>query len=234
MIDTSDVQTYLIISKKNFIIYLFDKQKLKTLYYQKLELENKTNDLDLDNLNNFLNENIFKIEKLVENFVKNIFVYLETEDILNINISLKKKIYEKKLQVNFLENLLVEAKELIQENYYNHNITHMIINKYIFNGKSYNNFISDLNADNLSLEINFKCLQKKLLLKISDILNKYHIEIDRFLDLKYTNSLFPDENVDLVKNCYKVLDGFNENEVNLVPKNIKKTGFFEKFFQLFS
>ena len=110
----------------------------------------------------------------------------------------------------------------------------MIINKYILNGKSYKNFISDLNADNLSLEINFKCLQKKLLLKISDILNKYHIEIDRFLDLHYTNSLFSDENVDLVKNCYKVLDGFNENEVNLVPKNIKKTGFFEKFFQLFS
>ena len=202
MIDTSDVQTDLIKSKKNFIIYFFDKQKLKTLYYQKLELE-KTNDLDLDNLNNFLNQNIFKIEKLVENFVKNIFVYLETEDILNINISLKKKIYEKKLQVNFLENLLVEAKELIQENYYNYNITHMIINKYILNGKSYKNFISDLNADNLSLEINFKCLQKKLLLKISDILNKYHIEIDRFLDLKYTNSLFPNENVDLVKNCYK-------------------------------
>ena len=65
MIDTSDVQTYLIISKKNFIIYLFNKQKLKTLYYQKLEYENKTNNLDLDNLNNFLNENIFKIEKLV-------------------------------------------------------------------------------------------------------------------------------------------------------------------------
>ena len=234
MIDTSDVQTYLIISKKNFIIYLFNKQKLKTLYYQKLEYENKTNNLDLDNLNNFLNENIFKIEKLVENFVKNIFVYLETEDILNINISLKKKIYEKKLQVNFLENLLVEAKELIQDNYQNYKIAHMVINKYILNGKSYKNFISDLDSDNLSLEINFKCLQKKLLLKITDILNKYHIEIDRFLDLKYTNSLFPDENVDLVKNCYKVLDGFNENEVNLVPKNIKKTGFFEKFFQLFS
>ena len=234
MIDTSDVQTYLIISKKNFIIYLFNKQKLKTLYYQKLEYENKTNNLDLDNLNNFLNENIFKIEKLVGNFVKNIFIYVETEDILNINISFKKKIYEKKLQVNFLENLLVEAKELIQDNYHNYKIAHMVINKYILNGKSYKNLISDLDTDNLSLEINFKCLQKNLLLKITHILNKYHIEIDRFLDLKYTNNLFPDENVDLVKKCYKVLDGFNENEVNLVPKNIKKTGFFEKFFQLFS
>ena len=234
MIDTSDVQTYLIISKKIFIIYLFDKRKLKTLYYQKLEYENKTNNLDLDNLNNFLNENIFKIEKLIGNFIKNIFIYLETEDIFNINISLKKKNYEKKLQVNFLENLLVEAKDLIQENYHNYKIAHMVINKYILNGKSYTNFIRDLDADNLSLEINFKCLHKNLLLKITHILNKYHIEIDRFLDLKYTNNLFPDENVDLVKKCYKVLDGFNENEVNLVPKNIKKTGFFEKFFQLFS
>ena len=233
MIDTSDVQTYLIISKKNFIIYLFDKQKLKTLYYQKLELENKTNDLNLDNLNNFLNENIFKIEKLVGNFVKNIFIYVETEDILNINIRLKKKIYEKKLQVNFLENLLVEAKELIQDNYHNYKIAHMVINKYILNGKIYTNFISDLDADNLSLEINFKCLHKNLLLKITHILDKYHIEIDRFLDLKYTNSLFPDENVDLVKNCYKALYGFNENEVNLVPKNIKKLVFL-RIFSTFS
>ena len=33
---------------------------------------------------------------------------------------------------------------------------------------------------------------------------------------------------------YKIKDGFNENEVKLVPKNINKRGFFEKFFQLFS
>ena len=141
---------------------------------------------------------------------------------------MKKKIYEKKLQVNFLENLLVEAKELIQDNYQNYKIAHMVINKYILNGKSYKNLIRDLDTDNLSLEINFKCLQKNLLLKITHILNKYHIEIDRFLDLKYTNNLFPDEKVDLVK-MLQVLDGFNENEVNLVPKNIKKTGFFEVF-----
>ena len=54
------------------------------------------------------------------------------------------------------------------------------------------------------------------------------------LDLKYINSLFPDENDDPVLRFYKVLEGYNQNEVNLVPNNIKKTGFFEKFFQLFS
>jgi hypothetical protein len=234
MIDVSGVQTYLIISKKNFAIYLFDKKKLKTLYYQKLDLENKINDLDLESLNNFLNENIFKIEKLIGNFIKNIFIYLETEDIFNINISLKKKSYEKKLQVNFLENLLVEAKDLIQENYDKYKITHMVINKYIINGKIYSNFISNQDAENLGLEINFKCFHKNLLLQITHILDKYHIEIDRFLDLKYVNSSFPDENINPVIRYYKILDGFNQNEINLVPKNIKKIGFFEKFFQLFS
>ena len=97
MIEVSQVQTYLIISKKNFTIYLFNKEKLKTLYFQKLDLENENNHLDFDNLNNFLNENIFKIEKLIGNFIKNIFIYLETEDIFNINIGLKKNNYEKKL-----------------------------------------------------------------------------------------------------------------------------------------
>ncbi len=32
---------------------------------------------------------------------------------------------------------------------------------------------------------------------------------------------------------YKVRNGFNANEAVIVPKNSKKTGFFEKFFQLF-
>ena len=234
MIEISEIQTYLIISKKNYIIYLFDREKLETLYYQKLDLENKIDDLDIDNLNNFLNENIFKIERLIGSFVKNIFIYLETEDVFNVNISMKKKNYEKKLQLNFVENLLVEAKDLIQENYKKYKIAHILINKYIINGKSYPHFISDLDVENLCLEINFKCFHQNLLIQITHILDKYHIEIDRFLDLKYINTLFLDENVDPVIKFYKVLDGFNQNEVNLVPKNIKKTGFFEKFFQLFN
>ena len=33
---------------------------------------------------------------------------------------------------------------------------------------------------------------------------------------------------------YKIQAGINDNEVKLIPKNVKKDGFFEKFFQLFS
>ena len=34
--------------------------------------------------------------------------------------------------------------------------------------------------------------------------------------------------------AHKILNGHNPKEVMVVPKNIKKMGFFEKFFQLFS
>ena len=33
---------------------------------------------------------------------------------------------------------------------------------------------------------------------------------------------------------FEIINGINENEVNLVPKNTINKGFFEKFFQLFS
>ena len=34
--------------------------------------------------------------------------------------------------------------------------------------------------------------------------------------------------------AYKLKNGLNDNEVILIPKNVKNKGFFEKFFQLFS
>tara|TARA_B100000963_G_scaffold344461_1_gene347335 strand:- start:686 stop:1390 length:705 start_codon:yes stop_codon:yes gene_type:complete len=233
MIDTLEVQTYLVISKTSFIIYLFEIEKSKTLYYQKLDSENKIDNIDLDNLDNFLNENIFKIERLIGKFIKNIYIVLETENIFDISLGLKKKNYEKKLKENFLKNLLIESKDLLQENHNKYKILHMVINKYIINNNIYFNFIKDLNTDYLCIEINFKCLHENAIFEITNILDRYHIKIDKFLDLKYINDLFLDKDIDPSQKYHQVLNGFNENEINLVPKNNNKIGFFEKFFQLF-
>ena len=43
-----------------------------------------------------------------------------------------------------------------------------------------------------------------------------------------------EDNSELSEMASKIKDGFNNNEVILVPKNIENKGFFEKFFQLFS
>ena len=66
------------------------------------------------------------------------------------------------------------------------------------------------------------------------MLEKYQIKIDRLFEKKYIKNFFEEENLDLSLIAFKIQSGHNKNEINLVPKSMKKRGFFEKFFQLFS
>ena len=70
MIEELEFETYLFISINKFEIYLFDKKKLKNLYKEKFNFENNSENLNLITLTKFLDENIFKIERLIGNFIK--------------------------------------------------------------------------------------------------------------------------------------------------------------------
>ena len=56
----------------------------------------------------------------------------------------------------------------------------------------------------------------------------------QLFEKKYIKSFFEDQNLDLSLIAFKIQSGHNQYEISLVPKNSKKRGFFEKFFQLFS
>ena len=233
MTEELQIDTYLTISKNKFGIYLLDKKKMNTLYKEELNLENKVDDLELKNLSNFLDDNIFKVEKLLGKFVNNIFVAIDAGKILNVNMGLKKN-YDQGINLKILESLLIEAKDLFKENNKDHKIMHMLINKYIIDGESYLNFVNDLKTDSISLEVSFICIPIELSSEINHILDKYHIQINRFLNTNYINDLFFDKEIEIEHKISKVLSGYNENEVSLVSKSPNKIGFFEKFFQLFS
>ena len=70
--------------------------------------------------------------------------------------------------------------------------------------------------------------------EISNALEKYQIKIDCLFEKKYIKNLFEGQLLDESIIAFKVQSGYNQNEIALVPKSDKKTGFFEKFFQLFS
>ena len=69
---------------------------------------------------------------------------------------------------------------------------------------------------------------------LDKILEKYQIKIDKFLDGKYLIEQSKDNKFELPNIANKIINGFNQNEVILVPKNLKNKGLFENFFQLFS
>ena len=227
-----ELENYLSISPNKFAIYSFETNSLKNLYKEEIII-NQKNFIDFDLLKNFLDKNIFKIEKLSGKFIKNIFLVCDDKNILNLKVGIKKKNYNTSINRDYIENLLTEAKDLFLENYQNEKIIHMIIHKYLINGKSYSLLEDDLKSDNIALELQFKSISKNFINEIDNILQKYQIKIVKSLDESYVKNLFNNDE-ELSEMCHKIMSGYNENEVRFIPKTSKKLAFFEKFFQLFS
>ena len=234
MTEESTFQVYLVISKKRFEIYLLDKQNLKNIYKQELYLENDTDLIDYNLLSSFLDKNIFKIEKLIGNFLKSIIVIIENIQILNFSIGIKKKNYGEKINKQYLENSLAELKDLFKENYQNNKIIHFLVNRYSIDEVDHTSFDQEIDGDHMCVEVKFISIPNILVKEISDVLEKYQIKVDSLFDKRYIKDYFEGEYLDISTVAFKIQSGHNKNEIVLVPKSMKKTGFFEKFFQLFS
>ena len=231
MIENSDFETFIYISQNKYQIFVFDKHTLKNLYIEEIK---NNNEMELNILSNFLDKNIYKIEKIIKNFIKNIILIIENDKILEVDISLKKKNYEKNIDQKNLENSLVEVKDVFKENYQDQIIMHMIV---ISNDKNENYFL--LNNDNkdgdyLCLEVNFISIPSNFTFYYDKLLESYQIKISRYMSGKYVKSYMGEDATELSLIANKLNNGLNINEVQLVSKNVENKGFFEKFFQLFS
>ena len=231
MIENSDFETFLYISKNKYQIFVYDKNNLKNLYHEEIE---NNDEIELNILSKFIDDNIYKIEKMIKNFIRNIILIIEDDKVLDIGISLKKKNYEKNIDQKQLENSLVEVKDIFKENYQDLIIMHMIIvekeNSFLLNNVNSND-------DYLFLEVNFISISNNFTFNFNKLLENHQIKIKRYMSGGYIKSFFDKEtreSLELFVMANKLNDGLNKNEVQLVSKGIENEGFFEKFFQLFS
>ena len=91
MIEEKDLESFLYVSKTKYQIFVFNKKELINVYSDELKVDNRLNFYDFSNLPKFLDENIYKIEKKIGNFIKNIVLILKDDQNLHVNISIKKK-----------------------------------------------------------------------------------------------------------------------------------------------
>ena len=231
MIENSVFETFLYISKSKYQIFVYDKNNLKNLYSEEIGY---SDEIELNTLSKFLDDNIYKIEKKIKNFIRNIILIVEDDKILEVGISLKKKNYEKNENQKQLENSLVEVKDIFKENYQDLLIMHMVI------VEKENNFLLD-NAnssdDYLFLEVNFISIPNKFTFYFDKLLENHQINIKRYMSGDYIKSFFDiesKESMELFVMANKLNDGLNKNEIELISKSKENRGFFEKFFQLFS
>ncbi len=234
MDNDSNFQTYIFLSKKEFNICIFQNSDFKKIYEKKLLLDNHKDELEIDKLNSFLDENIIKIEKKLNSFIKKIFLILETDSFFHIDISIKKNNSGNKLTTENLTYTLNELREQCKKTLENKVVIHMIIKNYLIDNKNFSFLPENLKCYHFSLDVKFICLSEDFIQSLEKHFKRYQISVDRIISANYINFFFNDENNEFFKNAKDIIEGRNLNEIGFNKKTTKNQGFFEKFFNFFS
>ena len=229
-----DFQTYLYLNHNQFIIYVAEILTNEKIYSEKLTIEENSSELKFDKLDQFLDSNIFKIEKKLNNFIKDMYVILDSNEFHSIKLSIKKNNNGNLINSEALIHPLSDLKNLCQSNLQNEKVIHFLIEKYVVDNKFYSTLPENINCNIFSLDTEFICLSKNLIENIEKILNKYHISLNQILSASYVEKLKDNSDSTIFATASRIISGHNSNEVLLIGKINKKQGFFERFFNFFN
>ena len=234
MTNKLDFRTFLYLNHNQFIIYVAEILTNEKIYSEKLEIEENSKELKFSKLDEFLNINIFKIEKKLNNFIKDIYVILDSKEFHSIKLSIKKYNNGNLINSDTLIHPLNDLKNLCQSNLQNEKIIHFLIEKYVIDNKNYKILPENVNCNIFSLDTEFICLSKNLIENIEKILNKYHISLNQILSASYVEKFKDNTDSTIFTTASRIISGHNSNEVLLIGKINKKQGFFERFFNFFN
>ena len=144
---------------------------------------------DINNSNEIIRDLIKSAEKKIDKHINNINLMIDTPDMFSIDISIKKNFDNKKYSQNDIKSLLNEAKILVQKNYYNQKIIHMIVKKFIFDDEEFFEIPKEeINYNHLILEIKFICFSNKTWKNLQDEFNKNYLTIKNLYCSSYVRS----------------------------------------------
>ena len=226
-------ETYLSLSPKKLIISVQNDLN-KKVFEKDLILDQNEKQSVFDKLDNFLNKNIFEIEKKIKFFVKKISVILDLDEFLSVEISIKKRNYENKINLTSLNHMLNDIKDYCKETIGENKIVHIIISNYKVDNRDFASLPLNINCKSFSIDVNFLCISQNIIKNLEIILKKYHISLGEILSAQYISEFSNEEKTDLFIMAKKILEGHNPNEVLMVNKTYQNRGFFEKFFNFFS
>lgn len=233
MNNNSLYETYIFLSTKKIIISVYSNSSQK-VYQEEIENRDEINEINFERLNNFLDSNIFKIEKKLKTFIKKTSVIFDIDIFFNIDLSVKKNNYETNVNLKNLGYILKEAKDCCKKTIDGSKIVHMIIKNYRLDNRNYTYLPENIKCNTFYLDINFICIPINVIQNLESILKKYHISLGKVVSANYIQKFVSDEQKDIFLMTKDIINGYNPNEVILIDKTTKPSGFFEKFFKLFS
>jgi len=185
-------------------------------------------------LETILKKTILEIEKKFHVAVDRVNLMIEDEELNTINVSLKENFENKNINKTNIEYLLQDIKQHIVENHPEKKIIHIIIKKCFMDGEEYNNVPFGNKCKNFVIDISFIYLKKSILSELKILMKNHQIQINKIICTNYAKSLLNYDINDLSRAGLAALDDSNLNEVGIYSKKIRKLGFFEKLFHIFT
>lgn len=144
--------------------------------------------------NNFSNDDVLKkiilnTEKEIKKHLQSLSVMIDNGNYFSVDLSYKKKIDNQKINTDIINKTIQEAKSIIEENYKNFKILHLIVVKYILDKKNYFKLNEDIYVNDFTIEIKFLLSPINVINKIKDSFKKNHISIDKILCSSYVKTL---------------------------------------------
>lgn len=232
MKNESVFETYLYLSPKKIVICVIKIIDLTIVYEKKLLIENESDEIIFRKLQDFLDNNIFKLERTLNHFIENIFIVLDSKDFFPIHLSIKNDNGGNILTLEKLSYSLQDARYQCKKTINQKKIIHMLIENYLIDNKNFQFLPKQLECNNFSLDIKFICLSNNLIKNLENSLERYQISINHIISANYVENFFQN-NHDLFKKVRQITNGCNPNEVKFYNKTQKNEGFFEKFFNFF-
>ena len=223
---------------KNFKlnVFIIDTISEDILYTKDFKFEKfeYSNFLIIDEINNILKKLILEIEKYLNTSVSKINLMVEQENTYNIDLSIKTNFENKIIDKKNIEYLIQDLRQQLLINCPDKKFIHILVKKCIIDSDEYNIIPIGNKCKNFIVDLSFIHIPKKLLNGLEGLFNEHQIFVNKVICTNYAKTLIVTEVDNLSKAGLNILKGSNLNEIGIIPKKIKKIGFFEKLFHIFS
>ena len=233
MSNNNDYQFFLFLDTKKISFDVLDLEN-RSSFSKEIEINSVSTQNSMKLLEDFLDNNIFNIEKKINDYVKEINLIIDNNSFLSVNLSVKYNFKGLKFKINQINGSLIDLKNQFKKTIGNYEIIHILISKFIIDDEEYPSLPEGTNYNDLALEIRFICLKNNLILDLKKILSKYQISLNKILCYEYLNEFQRSDSENIFNIAHNVLKGTNPNEIFLVTKSKEKVGFFERFFNFFN
>ena len=134
-----NLNTFIDFGSSKIRLGLFNNETSKNIFVLEKECISNfsLNNFNVDSSKEEIKNLIKSAEKKIDKHINNINLMIDTPNMFSLDLSLKKTSDTKDYSDNEIKSLLQEAKNLVEKNYLDQKIIHMIVKKFVFDDNEY-------------------------------------------------------------------------------------------------